>query len=172
EGGTRTQQNGGRLSAAPERSPRAAPGPWRCWPGGSKWARFRARWGPAFSICLFIGVRPFSESMFAISTGRWKCNMTGRSWQSSPRNPRENNRRPPFRPRLESLEDLVLPSGITMVPTHLLAGHPIVSPQAGTGTPAGLSPAQVRHAYGFDQVSFSNGTVKADGSGQTIAIVD
>jgi len=59
-----------------------------------------------------------------------------------------------------------------LAPGRLLAGHPIVSPQAGTGTPAGLSPAQVRHAYGFDQVSFSNGTVKADGSGQTIAIVD
>src|SRR5436309_13974556 len=100
--------------------------------------------------------------MFASPTGRGKGYMTGRSWLSSSRNPRENNRRPSFRPRLESLEDLVLPSGITMVPTHLMAGHPIVSPQAGTGTPAGLSPAQVRHAYGFDQVRFANGTVQAD----------
>ncbi len=38
---------------------------------------------------------------------------------------------------------------------------------------AGLSPAVVRDAYGFDQVVYSNGTsaVAADGRGQTIAIV-
>jgi subtilase family serine protease len=34
------------------------------------------------------------------------------------------------------------------------------------------APAQLLHAYGFDQASFNNGMVKADGSGQTIAIVD
>jgi subtilase family serine protease len=34
------------------------------------------------------------------------------------------------------------------------------------------TPAQMLHAYGIDQVKFSNGTVKGDGSGQTIAIVD
>jgi subtilase family serine protease len=34
------------------------------------------------------------------------------------------------------------------------------------------SPAQIAHAYGFDQVTFANGTVKGDGTGQTIAIVD
>ncbi|HEV3142678.1 MAG TPA: S53 family peptidase [Gemmataceae bacterium] len=39
--------------------------------------------------------------------------------------------------------------------------------------PAYLTPAQVRHAYGFDQIQFSaNGkTVAGDGSGQIIAIV-
>src|SRR5689334_19666692 len=52
----------------------------------------------------------------------------------------------------------------------------------------GLTPDQVRHAYGFDQLSFtqiatkrsqrgnrhraSAKTISADGSGQTIAIVD
>jgi hypothetical protein len=37
-----------------------------------------------------------------------------------------------------------------------------------------LTPAQVRHAYGFDQVAFTaNGkTIQGDGSGQTIAIVN
>ena len=35
-----------------------------------------------------------------------------------------------------------------------------------------VTPAQIRHAYGFDQISFNNGTVAADGSGTTIAIVD
>ena len=38
--------------------------------------------------------------------------------------------------------------------------------------PTGLTPAQVRHAYGFDQISFSNGTIAGDGAGMTIAIVD
>jgi subtilase family serine protease len=33
-------------------------------------------------------------------------------------------------------------------------------------------PAQITHAYGIDQISFKGGTVKGDGSGQTIAIVD
>jgi subtilase family serine protease len=35
-----------------------------------------------------------------------------------------------------------------------------------------LTPAQVRHAYGFDIASFKNGTVAANGNGQTIAIID
>src|SRR5256885_16756089 len=36
--------------------------------------------------------------------------------------------------------------------------------------PAYFNPAQVRHAYGFDQITF--GSVAGDGTGQTIAIVD
>jgi hypothetical protein len=36
--------------------------------------------------------------------------------------------------------------------------------------PYGYTPALIRHAYGFDQITFSNG-VKGDGSGETIAIV-
>ena len=41
--------------------------------------------------------------------------------------------------------------------------------------PMGLTPAEVRHAYGFDQLAFTdwkNDVFEADGSGQTIAIVD
>src|SRR5437588_566926 len=49
---------------------------------------------------------------------------------------------------------------------------PVAAPQAGAGTPSGMTPAQIRHAYGFDQITFQNGTVRGDGSGQTIAIVD
>jgi hypothetical protein len=41
-----------------------------------------------------------------------------------------------------------------------------------TSGPTGYTPAQIRHAYGFDQIAFSGGTVAADGSGETIAIVD
>jgi hypothetical protein len=39
-----------------------------------------------------------------------------------------------------------------------------------TPGPTGYTPAQVRHAYGFDQINF--GGVVGDGTGQTIAIVD
>lgn len=37
---------------------------------------------------------------------------------------------------------------------------------------SGLTPAQVTHAYGLDAISFSNGTVKGDGSGETIALIE
>src|SRR4051794_30620597 len=39
-------------------------------------------------------------------------------------------------------------------------------------TVSGFTPAQIRHAYEFDQISLGGSGVKADGSGQTIAIVD
>ncbi len=35
-----------------------------------------------------------------------------------------------------------------------------------------FSPDEIRHAYGFDNIAFGNGSIAADGSGQTIAIVD
>src|SRR5262245_38411443 len=38
--------------------------------------------------------------------------------------------------------------------------------------PAVYTPSQIRHAYGFDQITFANGTIVGDGRGQTIAIVD
>jgi hypothetical protein len=64
-----------------------------------------------------------------------------------------------------------MPSAVTFEPTHLLASHPIQF-EAGGGNPAGLSPAQVRQAYGFNKITFSNGTVAGTGAGETIAIVD
>ena len=45
-------------------------------------------------------------------------------------------------------------------------------PLSGSLSPGGLSPAQMRHAYGFDQITFNNAAVQGDGTGQTIAIVD
>lgn len=41
-----------------------------------------------------------------------------------------------------------------------------------TSLDPGHSPAEIRHAYGFDQIRFRNGKVAGDGSGQTIAIVN
>ncbi len=45
-----------------------------------------------------------------------------------------------------------------------------VGPAATSGLPAGLSPANVRAAYGFNNINF--GSVAGDGRGTTIAIVD
>lgn len=48
----------------------------------------------------------------------------------------------------------------------------VVTPAAANGSAfTGYTPAQIRHAYGFDQVAFSGG-VSGTGAGQTIAIVD
>jgi hypothetical protein len=47
----------------------------------------------------------------------------------------------------------------------MLHAAPFKGPHGGGGPTAGYFPAQMRHAYGFDQLS-------ADGTGQTIAIVD
>ncbi|MBX9653019.1 S53 family peptidase [bacterium] len=41
-----------------------------------------------------------------------------------------------------------------------------------TAGPTGMTPTQVRHAYGIDQITFSSGTVAGNGAGMTIAIVD
>src|SRR4051812_19412295 len=43
---------------------------------------------------------------------------------------------------------------------------------AATAAIDGFTPSGIRHAYGFDDVTIAGGSVAADGSGQTIAIVD
>jgi hypothetical protein len=90
-----------------------------------------------------------------------------RSLFSSKIRPASRRRRAPINQRLEcrELESRELLS--VAHPTYILAGtfHD-VSPLSGPGV-GGYSPAQIRHAYGFDQISGS-----ADGSGTTIAIVD
>jgi subtilase family serine protease len=54
----------------------------------------------------------------------------------------------------------------------MLTAHPLISPLVTNAVPSGYTPAQIRHAYGFDQVFFSKGTVPGTGAGQTIAIID
>src|SRR5690349_14125927 len=84
--------------------------------------------------------------------------------------------RQPLRQRMrrawmESLESRQLLSASNPL-MHSDAIRLSAAANATTTTPVdGYSPAQIRHAYGFDTVGFSNG-VAADGSGQTIAIVD
>ncbi len=46
-----------------------------------------------------------------------------------------------------------------------------VAPLSSPGSPTGLSPSQVKTAYGVNQIEFS-GNVAGNGAGQTIAIVD
>jgi hypothetical protein len=64
-------------------------------------------------------------------------------------------------PSCESLEARELPA--TFAPTYL------AGPASSAG-PSGYTPAEIRHAYGFDQISFNG--IAGNGSGQTIAIVD
>ena len=68
--------------------------------------------------------------------------------------------------QLESRALLAASSLATLVAEPLIA----VSPEVTNTVPYGYTPAQIRHAYGFDQVKF--GSVLGTGAGQTIAIVD
>lgn len=47
-----------------------------------------------------------------------------------------------------------------------------ITPATASNPVPGFSPAQIRKAYGFDQLTIGNGSVAANGSGQTIAIID
>jgi subtilisin-like proprotein convertase family protein len=67
---------------------------------------------------------------------------------------------------LEVLEDRFLMTAGLVVPDYLAQ----VTSDGSVG-PVGLSPAQLRNAYGFNSIQFSNGVV-GTGSGQTIAIID
>ena len=89
---------------------------------------------------------------------------------------RRSSRPRHFAPSCECLETRQLlsisafPAGPTVgaVPASLVVQPSVsVTPQAGTGSPAGLSPAQIKAAYGLNQ-----GTITGNGAGQTIAIID
>src|SRR5438067_3594540 len=68
--------------------------------------------------------------------------------------------------RIEALEARTLLSTAELANLVALpAGHAIAPNYDPNQAPGGYWPAQVRHAYGFDQLT-------ATGSGQTIAIVD
>jgi hypothetical protein len=76
-----------------------------------------------------------------------------------------NERQAAFRPTLERLERRELLSAALIQPTAMNAGTPNVDIQ-------GYTPDQIRHAYGFDKITFNNGTIPGDGRGQTIAIIE
>ncbi|MDB5341499.1 MAG: hypothetical protein JWN70_7118 [Planctomycetaceae bacterium] len=76
---------------------------------------------------------------------------------------------------VESLETRILLSATTADQDIIVQPHYEVtdaaSPRTSSG-PTGLSPAQIRQAYGFNSITFANGTIAGDGTGTTIAIVD
>ena len=75
-------------------------------------------------------------------------------------------------PMLESLEDrITLSTGYATPGAELLVPRG-VKPSGGPGQPGGFSPSQISQAYGFNPITFNNGSVRGDGTGQTIAIVD
>ena len=71
---------------------------------------------------------------------------------------------------VETLEVRQVLSASTTVVDQLVTPNLLVVPNATTSTVAGLSPAQVTVAYGFNNITFSG--VPGDGRNQTIAIVD
>ena len=106
--------------------------------------------------------------------------------KSAPRNDRDRlrtagKRRPPARRRDGRYAD-GRPGFEQLEPRQLLAvahpGYVLYRPTGGAAAPLskpapyGLSPTQIRHAYGFDQITLPGTATVADGSGQTIAIVD
>src|SRR5262245_18549551 len=76
-------------------------------------------------------------------------------------------------PACEILETRQLLSGLQAVASWSGHASPIlalpevpVTPLVGTGTPTGLSPQQIRTAYGVNNIAFGGG-IKGDGAGQT-----
>jgi subtilase family serine protease len=96
----------------------------------------------------------------------------GRLFLSSLRRTQVSSRRLATpRPGLEALEARDLPT-VFLQPTYeFLRGAGSSHPLSSSG-PTGLSPARIRHAYGFDSITFAGGTITGDGTGQTIAIID
>jgi hypothetical protein len=78
--------------------------------------------------------------------------------------------------RLEELEGRLVPSTSPLNPVATpdlgVLTASTATPSGLPGQPAGFSPQQISQAYGFNQITFSNGTIVGNGSGQTIAIVD
>ncbi|HUO06990.1 MAG TPA: Ig-like domain repeat protein [Phycisphaerae bacterium] len=72
-------------------------------------------------------------------------------------------------PQFEILESRLLLSSMELAPTYEKLTTPGLSPLQTSG-PQGFTPAEIRTAYGLNQVTF--GSVSGDGSGQTIAIID
>jgi hypothetical protein len=71
----------------------------------------------------------------------------------------------------QNLEQQVVDQTDDPIVSPLYIDASSVSPNSTTG-PVGYTPAQIRNAYGFNSITFANGTVAGDGSGTTIAIVD
>ncbi len=109
------------------------------------------------SLCAPCGRRTGSASALGLAIPRRTGGGSGRIFRRQ-------------RPALEYLEERTLLS--VAFPNAHAVSPVALTPAAGGAFPIGLNPAQVRYAYGFDRISFANGSVAANGSGQTIAIID
>jgi subtilase family serine protease len=91
-----------------------------------------------------------------------------------------NSLKRPTKPhlQLEELETRLTPSTDLLSHAATPDFHVINSGSASSSVapaaslPGGFGPQQISQAYGFNQITFSNGSIKGDGSGQTIAIID
>src|SRR2546423_14285264 len=73
--------------------------------------------------------------------------------------------------QFEQLEDrLALSASIGSLRAFAAGDLSAMKKPVGDVNPVGLTPTQVRTAYGFNNISF--GGITGDGAGQTIAIVD
>ena len=84
-----------------------------------------------------------------------------------------------FKTSVERLEPRCMLSGQglaqTAFTTVMLANPSGASPATtGSSSPpsAAYTPTEILNAYGFSQVTFSNGTIQGNGAGQTIALID
>ncbi len=92
---------------------------------------------------------------------------------------RSASERHPLRLEVEELEDRCVPTAtpLTAATALMKPTYQLFDPTTGAVLtsqlliPAGLAPAQVRNAYGFNKIAFP-GSVAANGAGETIAIVD
>ena len=87
---------------------------------------------------------------------------------------RKNRLKATPRRRTVSIESLETRQLLSAVANEVVQSDAVfLHPSASTSTTIqGYSPAQVSKAYGFDTTTFNNGATAANGSGQTIAIVD
>jgi hypothetical protein len=74
--------------------------------------------------------------------------------------------------RLESRQLLSLSTAGFAVPLYVGTYAGTSVEPLSTAGPTGYSPQQIRQAYGFDNITFQNGTITGNGAGTTIAIVD
>ncbi len=136
--------------------------------GPALWQRFVAGW-PGHPNVTYL------RRGFAMASSRSHGGHTTRNNQ--PTHPKKTHRqRGGCRTlRVEPLESRTLLSATlpgTATPDHtaLLAANGVAAML--TAGPTGYTPAQIRAAYGINQITFDNGTVAGNGAGETIAIVD
>src|SRR5205807_6924941 len=123
----------------------------------------------AFALLARVAVALRSSTSFIVLPGsHWMRHTMSRwFWKALRREATPHlksataKRRGKFRPMVEQLESLTLPSGTQMVPTLLLSdthqtgpsGRSGISPLDGPGATA-LSPTQIRNAYGINNIVF------------------